>query len=229
MGCFSRYFEFYANESKRLELQVNVDKNDCKEPIGMVVPLASASLIVQDLTYTALLKRGDTGNLIAIEYVGGGTAGSEVVTLSGTLVHVGQGVHIGSKITVQIEAGVSTATQIKAKIDANADIAKLLTVAVSGVGSNAQIVAALQSLSGGTGTQVEIELPASPDNLFVDQGTSPQVVIDDAPLSKIHVDLTSVETSQMVDGAIIVRVTKQGKMSLAVVEGGSKKLTIPNC
>jgi hypothetical protein len=228
MSCYSN-FEFYAGEAKRLDIQVNSLKGDCKEPIGLTIPLAQASRILQDLTFTSLLKLGDTGNKIEVEYVGGGNAGLEVVSFSGVPIHVGQGVHVYPKIKVQIATGVSTATQIKAALEANPTVAKLLTIAVSGVGSNAQVVAASAPLVGGTGSSVEIELPTSGTNIFLDLTTTPQVIIDDAPLSKIHVDLNSDQTSLMIKGAILVRVTKQGKMSLAVASGASSKQLVPNC
>lgn len=96
-----------------------------------------ASLVVQDLTYTAAAFSGATGNSYTIAYTGGGTAGSEVVTVTGTAV------------SVQIESGVSTATQIKAKIDASAAAQALMTVAISGTGSNAQTTAGATPLAGG--------------------------------------------------------------------------------
>jgi hypothetical protein len=100
----------------------------------------AASLIVQDLTYTA-----DTawacGNNIAITYVdtlGTGNAGSEVVTV------------VGNSITVSIESGVSTADQIKTAVDASVAASALISVVVSGTGTNPQVAAVLTNLAGGT-------------------------------------------------------------------------------
>jgi hypothetical protein len=57
---------------------------------------------IQGVTYQA--RRRNVAN-VNIEYIGGGTAGSEVVTVAAT------------NITVQIQAGVSTASQVREAID----------------------------------------------------------------------------------------------------------------
>lgn len=98
-----------------------------------------ATLVKQDLTFTAFAA-GQNGNKTSIDYTTGGTAGSEVVTV------------VGSAISVQIADGVSTATQVKAAIDGFPAAAALVTVAISGVGGNAQTATgAAQFLSGGLG------------------------------------------------------------------------------
>ncbi len=101
-----------------------------------VYPGVAASLIVQDLTYTCD-SVGSDGNNITIEYTGGGTAGSEVVSVS-TLA-----------ITVDIQPGVSTATQIKAAIEGFIASAVLVNVTVTGVGSNPQTTYSQTNLAGG--------------------------------------------------------------------------------
>lgn len=97
----------------------------------------AASLVVQDLTYTAVADLGQDGNSITIAYAAGGTAGAEAVTV------------VGNAISVSIEDGVSTATQVKAAIDASAAALALISVAVSGTGSNAQAAAVATALAGG--------------------------------------------------------------------------------
>lgn len=104
---------------------------------------AAALLIVQDLTYTADL-RGTAGNSITIAYTAGGTAGSEVVTVTGTA------------ISVQIATGVSTATQVKTAVDASVAASALISVAVSGTGSTAQVAAAATPLAGGVASEVDV-------------------------------------------------------------------------
>lgn len=96
----------------------------------------AAELIVQDLTYTAV-ELGLNGNDVSIEYLAGGTAGSEVVTV------------VNQKVSVQIEDGVSTASQIKSKVQASSEASELVEVDLTGVGSNAQIAAAEVQLAGG--------------------------------------------------------------------------------
>lgn len=105
--------------------------------IAFAVPAGTAAtLVVQDLTYTAANVNVD-GNSITVAYVAGGTAGSEVVTVT------------GNAISVSMDTGVSTATQIKAAIDASAAALALATVAITGTGSNAQVAAVAAALTGG--------------------------------------------------------------------------------
>ncbi len=92
---------------------------------GITPSAVNAALVLQDLTYTAVLG-GTPGNDITIEYVGGATAGSEVVTV------------VGNAIEVQIQDGVSTADQILAAVQGSTDASDLVDVAVSGTGGDAQ-------------------------------------------------------------------------------------------
>lgn len=101
----------------------------------------TAKIVVQDLTYTAV-SPGPDGNFVSIRYTGGGTAGSEVVTV------------VGTSISIQIQSGVSTATQIKTRFDLSAPALALATVAISGTGSNAQTTVAQTFLAGGFDTTV---------------------------------------------------------------------------
>jgi hypothetical protein len=98
----------------------------------------AASKVIQDLTYTADAT-GSNGNLISIAYTAGATAGAEVVTVT------------GNAVSVQIETGVSTATQVKAAVDASGPAAALVNVTISGVGGNAQVTVAATFLTGGLG------------------------------------------------------------------------------
>lgn len=91
------------------------------------------------LAYTADVA-GRAGNLINVKYVTGGTAGAEVVTV------------VGSAITVQIQAGVSDADDVKAAIDGFPAAAALVNIAVTGLGTVAQVLTAAQFLVGGLGT-----------------------------------------------------------------------------
>lgn len=112
-----------------------------------------ASKVIQDLTYTADTA-GSNGNLITIDYTPGATAGAEVVTV------------VGTAISVQIETGVSTATQVKAAVDGFPAAAALVNVAISGVGSNAQSAAgAAVNLSGGLGAD-ELKVETDKGQLF---------------------------------------------------------------
>lgn len=108
-----------------------------KEATYGVTPAAVKSLlVVQDITYTAK-KGGESGDDISIEYLAGGTAGSEVVTVT------------NNKISVQIDTGVSTATQVNTAIGGSAAALALITRAITGVGATAQVAAAETNLAGG--------------------------------------------------------------------------------
>jgi len=97
----------------------------------MIDTLAYA--VIQDLTYTARRHGQD----ISIEYVGGGTAGLETVTV-GT----------NRDIVVTIEDTVSTADQVKAAIELNGDATALVASVVTGTGSNGQTTQGPTSLAG---------------------------------------------------------------------------------
>jgi hypothetical protein len=113
--------------------------------IGMYVNMSGvtvfagvqASLVVQDITYTRN-QAGTDGNNITVEYLNTTTAGNEVATLVG-----------GEHIQVTIEDGVSTATQVKAALDANPTILGALTTVITGTAGNAQITYAQTNLAGG--------------------------------------------------------------------------------
>lgn len=87
------------------------------------------SKVLQDITYTARVS-GSAGNAITVAYTAGGTAGAEVVTVT------------GNAISVQIETAVSTATQVLAAINASAAAMLLVSAAISGTAGTAQVTAA---------------------------------------------------------------------------------------
>lgn len=94
-----------------------------------VTPYAgvASSLVFQDLTFT--WNTPQDNNNYTLEYTAGGTAGSEVVGIS------------GNSITCQIESGVSTANQIKTAFEANPGFNSAVSITVSGSGSNTQVTA----------------------------------------------------------------------------------------
>lgn len=96
-----------------------------------------SSLEEQDITFTSSDAYEDV-NSITVAYTGGGTAGAEVVTVTDLA------------ISVQIQSGVSTATQIKAALDASSDATDLISVAITGTASTAQVTFSATALSGGT-------------------------------------------------------------------------------
>lgn len=77
-------------------------------------------------------------------------------------------------------------------------------------------------------SQIDVELPANPDNLHK-LLTTAAVVIDHAVLGKIHLDLAAADTNVMISGSIVVRVNKGGKVTLFLAAAAQKKNEIPNC
>ncbi|MDD4888393.1 MAG: hypothetical protein PHU85_00555 [Phycisphaerae bacterium] len=91
-----------------------------------------------DLKYTATIE-GGAGNAIRVRYTAGATAGAEVVTVS------------GRDITVQVENGVSTATQVSTAVSASAAAIDLVSVANAdgNDGSGAVATMSYTALTGG--------------------------------------------------------------------------------
>ena len=103
-----------------------------------VTPYAgvSAQATIQDITFE-FNDPGSYNNGYSVEYTSGGTAGSEVVAIAGFLV------------TIQIESGVSTATQVKTACDNSLSFQAAVTTTISGTGSNAQVAGGPVSFAGG--------------------------------------------------------------------------------
>lgn len=78
---------------------------------------------------------GAAGNSITLTYTTGGTAGAEVVTVS------------GNAISVQLESGVSTITQVRTALNASTPAAAL--AAFTGTSATTVAAAAASSFSGG--------------------------------------------------------------------------------
>lgn len=100
-----------------------------------------ATLTKANLVFTAIAA-GAAGNDISIEFLDTGTAGSEEITVT------------DAKISVSMEDGVSTATQIKAALDASDEAMALITVATTGTASTAQSAFAEDNLE--DGAQIEV-------------------------------------------------------------------------
>lgn len=85
-----------------------------------------ASVVLQDLTYVSVAT-GVSKNGKTITYTTGATHGAEVVA-----------VDVNGNVNVQIENGVSTATEIKAALDAVSAFTTPYAVSISGTGGTAQ-------------------------------------------------------------------------------------------
>lgn len=94
-----------------------------------------ATRTAQGMTYTADAF-GSAGNSITVTLVAGGTAGAEVVTVS------------SKAISVVIQSGVTTQTQLKTALDASAAAAALIDTSVAS-GGTAVSAATAVTLTGG--------------------------------------------------------------------------------
>ncbi len=105
-----------GHESDFFTVLISSDFGD--DDIGAVSSAAvKASLKIQDITFEAKTA-GVGGNSITVNYNSGGTAGSEVVNV------------VGEAITVTMEDGVSTATQLKTAIDNSVPAAALVALTI---------------------------------------------------------------------------------------------------
>ena len=107
-----------------------------------------ATLSVGGLTYSSI-ETGSAGNSIAIVYFGGGTAGSEVVTVGANV------------ISVKIQASTSTATQVAAAINSSADAISLVTVAVTSGGTTQSAMSPTYLNGGSTAEDILAAVTAS--------------------------------------------------------------------
>lgn len=107
--------------------------------------VTAASEIIEDLTYTAK-KVGDYyANDVRIKYVNPGAVGALSVSVTGHDITVTLA-HNGSAVT-------STANDIKAAIEALAAANALVSIVVSGVGTDVQSAVAFTALAGGSNQQ----------------------------------------------------------------------------
>lgn len=98
------------------------------------------SVTIQDIFYQ---NREDVTNVVTVQYLAGGTAGSENVTV------------IGTNIQVQIQNGVSTASQVRKAIENDPDANQLVTLKITGSGSNPQTTTGVITLASSTSIDVE--------------------------------------------------------------------------
>jgi hypothetical protein len=98
---------------------------------------AFATITKGGVSGTAVIM-GTEGNSITLAYTTGGTAGAEVVTVS------------GNAISVQIESGVSTITQVRTALNASVAAAALATF--TGTSATTVAAAAATSFSSGADT-----------------------------------------------------------------------------
>jgi uncharacterized protein len=178
----------------------------------------AASKVIQDLTYTAD-SVGTGGNAITIEYTTGGTAGAEVVTV------------LGNAISVQIDSTNSTATQVKAAVDAFPAAAALVDVTISGTPGTGQTApVAPTNLLGG----VNAGIPTLQVNA-ISQGTwgngatgGLQVTIANGTLDSVNrFNLTVLLNGQAVEQFTeLSMVSSDGNYAPGLVNGVSNYVTL---
>lgn len=120
--------------------------------LAFTVPAETAAsrTLQSSMLFTAVAQQGAGGNSITITFTSGGTAGSEVVTVSGTA------------ISIKVESTVSTATQVKTAYDLVAAATALATLTLVGGHETDTVAAAtvlpLQSgvTGGGRGTLIAL-------------------------------------------------------------------------
>jgi hypothetical protein len=111
--------------------------------VGNRVPLELSGykyLTKEDLTFYT-----QTAAAVAIEFLSGGTAGSEAVTVTGDD-------DAGYLISVEMEDGVSTGTQMKAALDGEAEALALIETIISGTAGDAQADFAEDDIDGVIGS-----------------------------------------------------------------------------
>lgn len=116
-------------------IYLNLANTDEKKRISIFPRITSD--LAQDFDYRSATfqdiqfrNREDIVNLVTINYFGGGTAGSEVVTVTGG----------GYTINVQIQNGASTPSQIKRKIEAHEVASQLVEMKIVGDSANPQFI-----------------------------------------------------------------------------------------
>ena len=142
IGIYGNLGTFGTGSYAGLRVNPNIDSVNYAVGIEVdvsnidVYPGVKASLIIQDLTLEFIQASSDF-NAYTIEYVDDVTAGSENAVLA------------GQAITVHIESGVSTATQVKAAIEADFTLNSNLDIVISGTASNPQVTQAATNFTGG--------------------------------------------------------------------------------
>ncbi len=191
-SCYLRLKNFVGSAFSSAELVYESRKSMVNSGDSLYIArparvVASQGAVLQDLLFIS-----NTPNPISplsIAYTSGGTAGFEVVTV------------IDGALSVQIDSGVSTATQVKAAILASAPAVLLFAVLLVGTGTTPQVTGSVSSLTD------EYALLTLPDTItdsqlgvftlnWDDAGkTSGQIVFDPITIpNQLTLDLSTVLT-----------------------------------
>lgn len=122
----------FGNNSSFQAINIYPTIDEARYAVGLnvsmdaVTPYAGvqSTLTIQDLTF--VFNAPGDNNGFTVEYVDDGTAGAETLSV------------LGQAVTVHMQSGVSTATNIKDAFDATPNVFTAITTTVTGVGSNPQ-------------------------------------------------------------------------------------------
>lgn len=125
----------------------NLNRTAYSAPIKQITLLTVgkggfASLVVTDITYTAV-NQGTGGNAITVVYVVAGNNTALSVAVAGSAITVNLATNGGG-------VGTSTAAQVQAAIAASAPATALVTAAVTGTAATVQVAHAAANLAGAT-------------------------------------------------------------------------------
>ena len=137
-SCYLRIKDQLGNAYSSAELVFEPRKSQVNSGDALYLSKPKRATVVpaktiQDITYFSVSPSPLTP--VTVTYTGGGTAGSEIVTVTGT------------DISVQIQSGVSTATQIKTAVAASTAAAAVLTPVITGTAGNTQTTVSATTLS----------------------------------------------------------------------------------
>lgn len=152
---------------------------------------AQATFTIQDITYTASATNyaGAAGNVITVAYTTGGTAGSEVVTVAGTA------------LSVKIQSGVSTASQVLAAVNNSAPALALVSASITGIYTSVQTAPASGTLANGT-----VTLSAPDDNMQLVYEANPT----SGQISAKSITVTDSTPDSLKGAALYTNATQQG-------------------
>lgn len=173
--------------------RTSVCRTGNRVPLTMEDSGVKASVVKGDLTFTAVAK-GVAGNSITIAMLDTAVAdGSEVATI------------VGTAISVSMKAGASTATHVKAALDAVPAIVALITTTISGTAGTAQTAHALAPLVGGVDSfafcvkGAAVHVDNTTGLACASGGTTTGATYVDGPLTGINEDGTTAADVAIID------------------------------
>lgn len=165
-----------------ISIQIAVGQTNAAIVANLLTTYGPAAAIVSANTATPLqtqIVQGAThlgGGLAAV-----GLAGAEVVTVS------------GDAITIKLQSGVSTATQVLAKVNASGSALALISAAITGTPSNPQVVSPAQNLQDGKDAAPAMQLgdiQLSDNGSSIPDGTSVNIAYPSQSYTVYQIQIT---------------------------------------